>query len=333
MYPFAMKECIFPNPAKLKKRTNPTLEKLLYDLEYCEGMAKISVIHKDISLGFLPLRTDDKLIFPVGKFTGTWNFPEIRYALKNKIIKITEVHEIISAPPYPSPFSGFVDDLYAKRKASTGIYNTIYKLILNSLYGKFAQRINFEQTYYDEIPYDIARNLRDRGIDFNIQLFNKTRNDCFLQIKKVGHLHHTIPVFSSYITSFSRVLLLDYLYDNIENLVYCDTDSLCLDVERNYDSQELGKLKRENQIIIEIYGNKSYRESDGKSTFLKMKGVPQKAEQVTIKEYNYLKMTKTKEGLRRNSEPGHFRSINKKLTFKYEKRLVNPDGTTKPIKL
>lgn len=332
MYPFAMREAVFPNPLRLKELKGPSIKKFEYCLKRFEGMAEVEVYHQPGKVGYLPYKWKDKLCFPVGKFKGCWNFNELRYAIESGKVSVLSVARVVYGDRWKSPFVDFVNDIYAKRKASTGIYNTIYKLLLNSLYGKFAQRIRFDQEYFDEIPYDYLIKLHNEGKKVEIVNFSQKRDDCYIRVYKDKNLHHTIPLLSSYITSFARVELLKYMIKHEKDLAYVDTDSLCLTEEQPYNDLELGGLKKEKGIMKYIHGNKSYEEEVEKQTVIKLKGVPKSA---TKKNgvYTYEKMTGTIEALRRNKEAGVFLQVSKKLKLTYDKRIVNDDGSTIPITL
>lgn len=334
MYPYAMKNCVFPNPKYLKKKWNIPPKLLLYLLKRNEGLAKVLISHKKSKIGYLPYRKDGKLIFPVGNFTGIWNFNELRYALEKGIIELKKVYYTVYGPPYESPFRKFVDEVYSKRLASTGIYKTIYKLILNSLYGKFAQRIKWDSEYFTEIPYDKLKKLADENVKFQVKLFNSRRKDGFLETETTKDFLHTIPIFSSYITSFSRIHLLQYLIKHERTICYCDTDSVALSKLANYNSSRLGELKKEPVTMTEIKGNKSYTEiGDDEQVHIKLKGVPVKATQIGTARYKYQKMIKTREALARGIEPGVFNFVEKEIRAVYDKRIVQKSGRTDAITL
>ncbi len=334
MYPYAMKNCVFPNPKYLKCKKNIPPKLLLYLLKRNEGLAKVSIFHKKSKVGYLPYRRDGKLIFPVGNYTGIWNFNELRYALEKKVIEIKRVSYTVYGPPYESPFKNFVDEVYAKRLASTGIYKTIYKLILNSLYGKFAQRIKWDSEYFTDIPYDKMKELADNNVKFQVKLFNSKRKDGFLETETEKDFLHTIPIFSSYITSFSRVHLLQYLTKHSKYIAYCDTDSIATTMRLSYNSTLLGELKREPVTMTEIKGNKSYTEiHDNETVSIKLKGVPVKATQIGTARYRYQKMIKTREALARGIDPGVFNFVEKEIRAVYDKRIVQKKGNTIAITL
>jgi len=348
MYPYAMVNTVFPDVKSLKKETQVDTRFLTHCLKYYEGMASVDVIHKDTFFGYLPCRMEvdksEKLVFPVGKFSTVVNFNELRYALQAGVIEIKKVHYIVYANPAKSPFVEFILDNYKKRNESKDELNRlIYKLKMNSLYGRFAMRMKMSTAYYDEIPFQLIQELKEGDKYCDIQLFNADRNDCYLitENEKFKNSFFSIPTFSSYITSTARVMLLQALTAN-ENtgVCYCDTDSVFLEGEFiGKLSDELGDFKLEDKQVTAVFGLKNYiyKDHEGKEvTVIKgiSKNATKKSDPVTGQTvYEVPKYIKTKQALRQGKEAGQAFIMKKTLTGKYDKRIVNHDGTTKPIKI
>jgi hypothetical protein len=341
MYPYAMKYCEFPNPKRLRVKRNVTNELFINKyLEYYEGCAIVTVTHYSSFIGGLPYRKDEKLIFPLGIFQGWYNFNELRYCLNNSLISIMEVKEIVFAERMESPFISFIDENYTARKAANGIEKENYKLFMNSLYGKFAQQIKSAFIYIHDIldkeSNELIEKYETEGTLIKLKPFNKIRNDIFIEVKSTigSHLYNTIPVFSSYITSFARIMLLDNLlkYQDYKP-IYCDTDSIFFEIEPpiNY-SDELGAWKLEDKVVTEIRGLKNYSYISKEKEIDKIKGIPKRAEKIFNKYYFY-SLTKTKESLVREKSANTYLERNKKIKGEYTKRIVHEDGTTEPIVL
>lgn len=342
LYPFAMKETIFPDINKLKKDVNVDVKYLMFCLKHYEGLAKVRVFHKDCYIGYLPFR-DKKLLFPVGEFETVVNFNELRFAIDSGIVKILSVEYVIYAPPIKSPFVDFVTTNYNLRMSTTDELNrTIYKLKMNSLYGRFAMKIKSKTTYYDEIPYDLIVQLKEANKFCDVKIFSQIRNDCFLvtDSDSVKNSFHSIPVYSSYITSEARIILLKNLLANEKNgLCYCDTDSVFLTGEfEGKISDRLGEFKEENKIVTEIRGLKNYTYEVDNVSFDAIKGVSKNSIKTidnktgNIK-YSTPKYYKTLQSLRNKKEAGQSYVMTKVLSEIYDKRIILNNGDTKPIKL
>jgi hypothetical protein len=348
MYPYAMIYTKFPDIKNLKKETLIDVKYLLFILKYYEGLASVKVKHKDTYFGFLPCRMEvnksEKLVFPVGTFETVVNFNELRFAVEYGAVEILKVNYVIFSNPVRSPFINFIDDNYKKRNESADELNRmIYKLKMNSLYGRFAMRMKLSTTYYDEIPFYLIQELKEADKRCDIQLFNAQRNDCYLitENEKFKNSFFSIPTYSSYITSTARIILLKALLQNENNGVcYCDTDSIFLEglFEGNI-SDALGDFKKENKTVIRVLGLKNYAYIDESGTEIQViKGISKnsvkKIDPIT-KEISFetQKYFKTKQSLRNNKEAGQAYTMKKTLKHSYDKRIVLSDGNTKPINI
>jgi hypothetical protein len=340
MYPYAMKFCNFPNPQFLRVDKNVSVNKFLNQiLKLYEGCCYCTIRHKDLPYGYLPTRKDGKLIFPIGVFSGCWNFNELLNALKHNAIEILNIERIVYAEKMHSPFVDYVDTLYLKRIGSKNELEKFrIKIFMNSLYGKFGQRIEEETIYIDNVQnsIDLIRDYQRKNSLIKVIPFNEDRNDCFLVVSsdKNISLNYSIPSFSSYITSFARIMLINKLYEVRDlNPVYCDTDSIFLESLKGVKSDKhLGGWKIEEKIVTEILGLKNYKYVDKGIFKHRIKGIPKTA----VKNgdlFEYYNLIKTKEALRRQIFHGKKVKRTKKLKSTYKKRIVNADNTTKPLVL
>lgn len=354
LYPSSMYNAKFPDISSLKYKENLSVAQFLTLLNRYEGCATIKVKHANTYLGYLPYK-GDKLLFPTGIFYTSVNFNEIRYALEKNVIEILEVSNVTYAHGIESPFKEFVGDNFGKRKNSKSeIRKMILKLLLNNLYGKFAMRKKYTNEYFETIPHEFLEELRRKKTYYTVKNFSALRDDCFIEYENVQFekSYFAIAVFASYITSYSRVKLLDGLVHNQKGLKYCDTDSLFITEEpKNLKiGLELGEYKKEDKNIKHIYGLKNYlyTTSEGEEK-RKLKGVNKMGTQVydsnTIKKeigkdviiekgYDYFlqpRYIKTKEGLRRGIKTGMNTTSLKVIKNNYDKRVICDNGRTKPI--
>lgn len=107
--------------------------------------ALITTPEKDY-LGLLPLRTStykglNITTFPLGKFIGTWSHAELLLAHKHKYkIEIVEGYKLEITTSSLKPY---INKLYRERQLTTNkVENILYKLLLNSVLGRFAINTN-----------------------------------------------------------------------------------------------------------------------------------------------------------------------------------------------
>lgn len=365
MYPYAMRNCIFPNPKYFKHEINITRQRFDQYLNWYEGTANIEVEHPPLRFGCLPFREPQKnpnqkakLLFPVGNLTGWWNFNEIRYAL-SKGVTIKKIHDVVYSEKMPSPFISFVDTLNLMKITAEHEGNEMErdraKRFSNSLYGKFAQRIDREQIYIRDIndAWESICDYKNKGIFMKFVPFSQARNDGFLVLHKTTtwDLSHAIPSFASYITSFARLVLLEKLFSmEAYKPVYCDTDSIFFENDLGMENElQLGGWKYEKKIITEIRGLKNYKYKENDKEVWRVKGVPVNKDR-TLKIYDdlggesevnfvtqtgpnsfeYYNLTKSKESLKRNIVAGVPMKREKTIKGVYDKREILENGETKP---
>ena len=232
-------------------------------------------------------------------FTGTWCTNEIALAL-NKGYRIIEIYEVWHFPQTTDElFKGYVRDFMKLKmeysappppdedladfkqrvKDHLGIelgdiqknegMRKVAKLCLNSLWGKFGQRVNQTQTEYVTEPKDFYKILlNDANEDINIQFLTKEMVQMQYNLKNqfVDNYNNTNIFVAAFTTSHARELLYGVL-DKLGNQVLgYDTDS-CWFVERPGSTtiptgDSLGELTDElggNHIIRWVgTGPKSY---------------------------------------------------------------------------
>lgn len=168
-------------------------------------------------------------------------------------------------------FRNYILPLYDKKNNSSGAEKQTYKILLNSLYGKFASNPN----HIRKIPI--------------------LENNCvkFINSKKeVGEPIYT--AVSSFITAYSRLQLFNAIQDNYENFVYCDTDSVHI-INGNAKNIEIDSKKLGAWDLEKIYKTAKYlaqktyygvRVDDKKD--VKIAGCPKNIKNIiTLKEFYF----------------------------------------------
>lgn len=337
LYPFVMSDMNFPNLTSLRKVSKCDIKFLHYLLKCHEGLANIIVKHKETYFGFLPFKVD-RLFFPVGTFETTVNFNELRFALEHEAIEILKVNHVIYSEPVKTPFKDFIDYHYNERlETNNKLKQVIHKLIMNSLYGRFAMRTKYKTEYFENIPCDLIANLQKDEKFYLLKIFNEIRQDCYLITKNSNseHSFFSIPTYSSYITSQARIILLKSLIENEYNKVlYCDTDSIFLEGDfSGIINNELGNFKQEEKRIIDIKGLKNYIMVNETGIHEIIKGVSKNAKKIDNNVYEILRYYKTRESLRLNKEAGESHTLYKILKNDYHKRIILDNGQTEPVSI
>lgn len=325
LYPNEMRKRLYPNPNTLKEGINLLKEGFTLCVCTCP---------KYLFYPLLPLKIDFKLLFPVGTFTGWYNNNELRKAIElGYKIKPLEGYHFTSRF---NPFVDFIDDIYKKRLANKNTpFELIYKLLLTSLYGKFAQRIEQQELYFvndqkskDEVNKFIEINNLLIKNGFKPRYKIDTPDNRIIEIDGISvtcpRLYYVVdteikkypkfinPILSSYITSYARLKLYRVFEEILSKggkVYYCDTDSVITDIKLKI-GEDLGELKEELEINNGIIVKPKFYYLEGvfkdkKKEFIKSKGLSGLKSHLDFKniletqEYHYMKFTKFKESLRR----------------------------------
>jgi len=317
LYPSVMTKK-FPLPQSIKKVYYPDISNVLN----FEGVSECVVTTpSNIDKPLLPIRLKDgKLVFPIGRFKGCYNHVELRRALKlGYKLELTKQY-IYTQTFYP--FKSYVNLFYSKRleyKKQGSNMELVCKLLLNSLYGKFAQK-NRQQLSIKMVSHlsddEYLKFLKSDSVNPSFII----KDDVLFDIKKtIFNGIFSFPILSSYTTSYARLLMYDYLekYD----VIYMDTDSI---VTRDdvLTSQMLGDMKLEGRISKSIFIKpKMYLMDDD----IKVKGVSK----CSVDDFNSflnggsvdkMKFSKLRESIRRGMNPNTRMMVSKSLNLEDTKR-------------
>jgi DNA polymerase elongation subunit (family B) len=287
LYPYVMRNCFFPIGFIGEYYLDEITQNMLWEYEGM-GLFEIDAPYgvfgfydngNFIDIGILPIKMkidkNIKLVFPIGKFYGFFNFPEIRYAIL-KGYKIKPLYVQLWSREYLPKIKEFIDYFYELKKDHKGdIMGDLAKIILNSLYGKFGQnQIGDKIISIDEL-YD----LTNKNPNITYSYLN---DEDYVQVKtqNINKSRSSYYNIASYITSWARVILLskiDYVIKRGGKIYYMDTDSIFTDIKINDNSfigNEIGKMKLEKEgKEILILGSKNYI-INGK---MYSKGIPKNA--------------------------------------------------------
>lgn len=178
----------------------------------------------------LPFRSaSGRVFFPRGAFRASITSEDLQAGG----FRILRVHSAVGFEERDD-LREFAETFYRLRQQS-GFEGKVYKIVLNSLYGKFAERPEKEV---------LLGNPRERYLEGQNMIAPGVV--VATEVRPVKHSHVAI---SSLITARSRRLLLEHIRAAARRgrVYYCDTDSVVCDAELP-TSKELGGLKHEYEI-------------------------------------------------------------------------------------
>jgi len=303
----------YPDPNSLIKVNKSSL----YYIENYDGVTNVRIRSpKNLKIPLLPLRLNNKLIFPLGEFISSYTHLELRKALSLGY-EIINIYEGVYFTEKINIFKEFVTDNYNKRirykREGNPIQHT-FKIILNSLYGKFGQKYDEKQDIHFINNFDFSNN--------NVSKYESVEvlKDFFVITKKLNDKPPSFsqPIWSIYVTAYGRLLMYE-TFEKIgfDNVFYCDTDSIFTDVKLE-EGENLGQLKLEQFIKEGLIIKPKFYEIDGSVKAKGLKGFSTRENLISLINdgtYKSFKFCKLKESLRRTE---YFR-VNQKIMV--EKRI------------
>ncbi len=278
MYPYVMKHYKYPKEF-LHAKKNPTIEDVTDKIK--RGYLVIAECNINTKRNCYPLKEDNTLKFPTGKFQTYLATPEVKVALSYGDI---ESFGRVSFYKGENIFEEYIDFFYNKRlelKALKNKQEKMIKLFLNSLYGKFGQMMdNWIKTTLEDIKQIDSNFDFDEWIMDNYHIPKILINglDITPHIRFIGgqlqmsckkeESQISFPAIAGHVTSYARLILWEVIEDcekNNNKYYYCDTDSIFTKKpisERFIDENELGKLKLEKYFEngVEFINLKNYCE-------------------------------------------------------------------------
>lgn len=246
MYPSVMKDNLMPDPNSARYIPIGTYYRHTFDSDKI-GIYHVRVFVPKQVIGLLPYRTKDgKLLFPHGIFEG-WYFNKELQAAEQYGAKILHCYEFIVYDKKLDLFSEYIDDMFQSRaKHPPGtFYNMMYKILMNSLYGKFAQK-NPVGGYTGKLD-DYVGSLPE-GTKLNVPSHAVFGEECInIPASAYEEAYGAFPCIAAYITALARVKLLHKLMEHKDSVVYCDTDSIKYQTWDGLDEEghELGEWEYE----------------------------------------------------------------------------------------
>ena len=286
---------------------NKSIDIINRDLLYLFGFFDVRINVKEMrSISPLIIKYEGKLTDVTGEIRVTIFSEELKFIMCNGG-ELLEVYSGIIYDDFPV-LKRFAEELYNKRRNSKdNTEKMIYKLILNSAYGRFALKESEEQTkvctneQFDVVnDYRITSNDIDLGDSHKLFILHKSDNDNKIDFntddsflyKLVNSKINSSALrgiqIASAIASYSRINLLQTIF-NIEDkgykVYYVDTDSIYTNMpatelkEMNIISNELGDWKIENEGLRGIFIQSKFylTQKKGEVYDIKLKSVPKDA--------------------------------------------------------
>ncbi len=282
MYPFCMLKDMPVGDPIASNDTN--LEKYF---GYCYA---IITPPESLSVPLLPYRSDNIMehssVHPLSKFSGIYFSELLKEVVKHGYkVEVTGGYKFKRGK---NVFKNFVEDIYGKRveagKSGNECMKLTYKLILNSLYGRFGMKnIGNKAIIVDNSKIDKYFKTKNVSKIFNLNsteksmvIFNKNINaEAVDYIKKINpglndDISSDEPLYgnsvlknkiigvpssvsiSAAITAYAHMMLIPFKTDPNNKLLYSDTDSILVEKkidDLNVSSTELGKMKYEHRVV------------------------------------------------------------------------------------
>lgn len=308
MYPYIMKNCNLPtrligyyNDVNSQFYLRKTLKKIVNSENY--GIIADVTILLPKKYAYV-LNKFHKSMFAYGTFRISVCKPELAFILRyGKVIRVHQIN-VYETSNFLSEFISF---FYSKRleykKEGNVAYEQFCKLVMNNLYGKFAQRKIVKHVFGNSerenkffikhqaiIEIMLEKNKQYVGLPVVYLGTITNEGEIYVVNNRLIHQQQTqenaiesFVAISSFITSYARMLLIEYLLTaRRKNVYYCDTDSL-------FTNQEGYNLLKQNNLI-----------SETKLGMLKIEGVG-KAKFYAPKFYDFENERKAK-GIKKNSK-------------------------------
>lgn len=339
MYPYVMKT--HPYPVKLinysERETTESLQDYLN-----QNYALVSLVLLDTPENTYPKRYNKRLVFPTGTFTTVLSTPEIVYALEKEHIK-----KVLKTAIYEQDyiFTNYIDHFYnariKAREEGNPVLDKVYKLMLNSLYGKFGQlKREFIEVGECDTSLNSAETINDIDEEGNLLEVNMRYfgGKIYAEHPIEDVAHNSVIPIASHVTAYARMLLWDYIQIvGIENHFYNDTDSLFVN-QKGYenliakgaiDSKRLGALGLvSSPESINLRNVKDYV-IDGKKT---LKGISKSAEKIAEDTYSQLQWRSFSASLNQGKLDSFAnKTIIKKVSGNYLKGNISETGEVIPF--
>lgn len=339
LYPYS---CTFPLPTEYLERIERpdprkiTLERL--EREHSHGFSyfvKCFVEVPDtLKAGPLPVRRDKPkgLFYPTGRFGGLWNSYDLLnlYRAGGHVVYLDWMLQFACEPIAQQMMQDLYNQRLNKDRPEMGL---AAKLLMNSWYGKTGQRSERDLMFFSPSPEDMENGE---------WVCEDPETDLWTSVT-IKHEPHILPHIAAQVTAIARSVHYPYLLASSDP-IYCDTDCI-VQSEVMTTSPDIGRMKLEESYRwFQSYLPKLYHgQTEGGEIKSKAKGfggwnkeeyeggvVSHLVSGGSVRVRGPAKLRTLQAG--KSLKPRE-KVLDKSIRSSYDKRIVLPDGTTKPIKL
>ena len=288
------------------------------------------------------LSPEKKLLFPVGEFRTVLSGQTFREAVfRGHVKKVEEAALYHSAPIFREYIDYFYDARVRAKKSGDRARDLLYKLLMNSLYGKFGQTSKVWNPDGIADPSQVGGFSINVGKEkFMVRIFGGV---VWLNDGSVMESFESFPAIASGVTSYTYALLYKYItVAGPENVYYMDTDSLFVNKRGAdnlksagfIDEAKLGYLKLEGTTEnLIIRGAKDYQWGEE----VTKKGIPRDAtlyEEDGELKAKFWSWPKTGTWLRKGTLNEFYNvEVSRRMKTPYSKGVVTTTGRVTPFVL
>lgn len=264
MYPYVMRNYRYPTRLVSFWKTS-TPDRVVNAIR--EGLLVCADVRVRVPYPIFHKR-EERLIFPVGDYETTLTTPELIEAFKRGLVVSLKNVCLYEGG---NIFQEYVDFFYTARLAAKAegdaIHDHLYKIFLNSLYGKFGQTNSTWDRVDDADPDIIALDMiKHNGKIEYLKVFgggvfqlNKNPDD--------QESYNSFPAVAAHVTGYARMLIWSIIETaGADNTYYTDTDSVFtndegyrrMEAAGMIDPNRLGALKKEKVGYLWLNGCKDY---------------------------------------------------------------------------
>lgn len=222
------------------------------------ALVRAEVAIPEMAVPPIPMRDEARVYFPVGSWKGWFSGVDLELA-QEAGGTICKVHEAYEFEPF-GDFADYVNVLYEMRRTTKDDFRKLLlKYLLNSCYGKTSEVGEKDQLVAGQPPR--AGTLTDvREIAPGVWIGTRTAS-----------LDHVWVPIAMNITAESRALLTRAIWKT-GDAMYCDTDSITTENNVFGNSDKLGDLKVENDVLearfaaAKLYRMKTWDRETGRVT-------------------------------------------------------------------